>query len=299
MSGPSSGEYYILTRDRHESRRLDSQHCFFRELCGGKLIHKSISGEKIVSVADVAAGTGVWLRDVQSYLDTTYPSKNKRYYHGFDISDEQFPKDRGDGSIQFSLQNILEPFPSEHHGRYDLVHVRLLVAALKEPEYKQAVANIATLLKPGGHFQWEDLDHRYMLTTPEKQYQDLPSMDTLRLCIQGQIDCGGSDNAPATVVTAAQFVGLQNTTRIDYKTRDRPDLWPMTNDWTDNVFETLARIFLKKRRDAAAAADEGELWRNDYNIEEEVKRRVQDLKDGHEKGFVMHANVGMVVAKKL
>lgn len=89
----------------------------------------------------------VWLRDVQNYLDTTYPSENKRYYHGFDISDEQFPKDRGDqGSIRFSLQNCLEPFPQEHQGRYDLVHVRLLVAALKEPEYQTAVANIAILL---------------------------------------------------------------------------------------------------------------------------------------------------------
>lgn len=64
----------------------------------------------------------------------------------------QFPKDPSDESIQFSLQNCLEPFPLEHHGRYDLVHVRLLVAALKESEYKTAVANIATLLSMSPSF---------------------------------------------------------------------------------------------------------------------------------------------------
>jgi hypothetical protein len=151
--------------------------------------------------------------------------------------------------------------------------------------------------EPGGHLQWEDLDHTYMLTNPEKQYQDLPGMDTLRLCVQGQIDHGGSDNAPATVVAAAEAAGLQNTMRIDYRTRDKPELWAMTDEWVDRVFETLARIFLKKRRNVAAAADEG-LWRSDEDIEEEVKRRIQGLKDAHELGFVMHATVGMVVAQK-
>lgn len=150
---------------------------------------------------------------------------------------------------------------------------------------------------PGGHLQWEDLDHTYMLTDPEKQYQALPSMDSLRLCIQGQMDHGGSSNAPAAVLAAAKSAGLQRITRTDYKTRDRPDLWYMSNEWTDKVFETLSRIILRGKRDAAYAAD-GKWWRSDEDIEEEVKRRMQDLRDGHEKGFVMHANVGMVVAQK-
>lgn len=81
-----------------------------------------------------------------------YPSDTKRYYHGFDISDVQFPKGPSDESIHFSLQNCLEPFPLEHHGRYDLVHVRLLVAALEKSEYKTAVANIATLLSMYPYF---------------------------------------------------------------------------------------------------------------------------------------------------
>lgn len=73
----------------------------------------------------------------------------------------------------------------------------------------------------------------------------------------------------------------------------------MTNEWIDKVFATLARIILRRKRDAAAAvADDEGLRRSDEDIEVEVKRRMQDLEDGHEKGFVVHANVGMVVAQK-
>lgn len=73
-------------------------------------------------------------------------------YHGFDISDAQFPAsnnnnntDPGTG-IGFSVQDCLKPFPEEHHGQYDLVHVRLLVAAVKEVDYALIVANIKPLL---------------------------------------------------------------------------------------------------------------------------------------------------------
>lgn len=151
--------------------------------------------------------------------------------------------------------------------------------------------------EPGGYLQWEDLEHKYMLTNTEKQHQALPSMDTVRLCIQGQIDHGTSSNAPESVKTAAESAGFQNITRTDYMTCDRPDLWPMTNEWNINVFETLSRIILRGKRDVAVAANKN-LWRSDEEIEKEIKRRIQDLKDGHEKSFVVHAKVGMVLAQK-
>jgi hypothetical protein len=64
-------------------------------------------------------------------------------YHGFDISDAQFPADI---NASFSLQDCLKPFPVEHHGRCDLVHVRLLVAAIKSVDFKLIVANLKPLL---------------------------------------------------------------------------------------------------------------------------------------------------------
>lgn len=44
------------------------------------------------------------------------------------------------------MQDILKPFPAEHLGRYDLVHVRLVIAALKEGDYSIAVENLQSLL---------------------------------------------------------------------------------------------------------------------------------------------------------
>jgi hypothetical protein len=84
----------------------------------------------------------VWLRDTSKLLkkfDTT-----QRYYHGFDISPDQFPDDKG--NVEFSVHNITAPFPEEHWNRYDLVHVRLLIAAIDEAEYKAAITNIHQIL---------------------------------------------------------------------------------------------------------------------------------------------------------
>ncbi|EED23100.1 conserved hypothetical protein [Talaromyces stipitatus ATCC 10500] len=182
------------------------------------------------------------------YLDTTYPTDNKRRYHDFDISDKQFPKDSSHDTIQLSLHNCLEPFPAERHGKYDLVHVRLMVAALKESDYKHVVANIA---EQEGHLQWEDLGRSYFLTNPEKHYQELPSMNTLRLCIEGQINAGPSRDVPATVVEAAKSAGFTNISKYDFRIRDKPELWFKTEEWIDRVLESLTRIFLKRKRDAA------------------------------------------------
>lgn len=84
----------------------------------------------------------IWLKDVSKVLDPE--PQSPVYYHGFDISSQQFPKMQE--NIQFSVHDITKPFPEEHLGRYDLVHVRLLVAAIDESDYKLAVANIDAIL---------------------------------------------------------------------------------------------------------------------------------------------------------
>lgn len=88
-----------------------------------------------------ALWTSIWLKDVSQILEKTH---NQCYYHGFDISADQFPEKPG--SIQFSVHDITLPFPKEHWNRYDMVHVRLLVAALEESEYKTAVLNLSAIL---------------------------------------------------------------------------------------------------------------------------------------------------------
>lgn len=90
-------------------------------------------------------GCSVWLRDVSETLQHSCPAKEPRLFHGFDISDAQFPAAWDDG-FKFTVHDVLQPFPPAEHGRYDLVHVRLLIAALKEEQYARAASNLLALL---------------------------------------------------------------------------------------------------------------------------------------------------------
>lgn len=85
--------------------------------------------------------TSIWLKDVSKVLEKT---NTNSYYHGFDISADQFPENPG--NFKFSVQDITLPFAKEHWNRYDVVHVRLLVAALEETDYRTAISNLSAIL---------------------------------------------------------------------------------------------------------------------------------------------------------
>lgn len=87
----------------------------------------------------------IWLFDTQNHLNAKIPNSPPRTFHGFDISDAQFPPSTPAG-IELSVHDVLKPFPPEHHNRYDLVNVRMLVAGLAEKEYATAVENLAAIL---------------------------------------------------------------------------------------------------------------------------------------------------------
>ena len=58
-----------------------------------------------------------------------------------------FPrKDALPDNITFHHQNLLEPFPDEYLGEYDVVNVRLMMVALSSDEWEPAVRNLVTLL---------------------------------------------------------------------------------------------------------------------------------------------------------
>lgn len=86
----------------------------------------------------------IWLLDTAKLFKSPLMT-----YHGFDISEAQFPSEfpQEVGEIAFSVHNILEPFPEAHLSRYDVVHVRLLVQALRVVDVENAVKNVAGLLR--------------------------------------------------------------------------------------------------------------------------------------------------------
>ena len=112
-----------------------------------------LKGRDNLAIADVACGTGSWLVDVSRIMPP-----NTRL-DGFDSSDINFPRDMQQfpRNVNLHVQNAKQNFSSEFVGKYDVVHIRLLVAALaNESEWNLVTRNVLDLLKPGGAIQWEE-----------------------------------------------------------------------------------------------------------------------------------------------
>lgn len=86
----------------------------------------------------------IWLKRLSSW-SKHLPGASPCYLHGFDISSDQFPAEPGD--VNFTIHDITKPFPSEHLGRYDIVHLRLFVLALPESDMVKALTNVIGLLR--------------------------------------------------------------------------------------------------------------------------------------------------------
>ena len=163
---PTNKEAYMLQRNSTESTRLNTQHAFFLALAHAQLIHPSIPRQNLRAIADVGTGTGVWLRETAQELvnDTkrTHDSSagggvgggavHDHEFVGFDISPSQFPHPEdeaasGNAHVDFVVHDITEPFPPQYHGKFDLVHVRLLSYAIKAADLARVVENVVQILR--------------------------------------------------------------------------------------------------------------------------------------------------------
>lgn len=119
----------------------------------GYLVHPNVS-QRLVSgckVADIGTGTGVFLRDLSERVKD--PSMDLQ---GFDISADQFPSvDKLARNITLKLGNAKKGFSTDYHGKFDIVNLRLLTAAMdNEQDWHDVARNSMALLKPGGYLQW-------------------------------------------------------------------------------------------------------------------------------------------------
>ena len=132
----------MLSRNHDESQRLDTQHHFLRALAHGNLIQPSIPPSDLCNVADIGCGTGIWLREAAQELGIP---ENPIKFTGFDISAQQFPKENIQG-VEFVVHDVVEPWPLQYHGTFDVVNVRLLSYALQAQDLEKAVENIVQIL---------------------------------------------------------------------------------------------------------------------------------------------------------
>ncbi|KAF3071092.1 methyltransferase [Daldinia childiae] len=151
---------YAENMSRHESEtqrhvygRLNDQFDIVTENIG-YLLHPSVVTTLPANpcIADIATGTGRFLfRARELYPNATL--------EGFDISPALFPlKNELPPNLALAVLNIKQPAPEELHGKFDVVHVRMLVAGMSQNDWAPAVENITRMLKPGGFLQWEECD---------------------------------------------------------------------------------------------------------------------------------------------
>ncbi|RMY72366.1 hypothetical protein D0863_04554 [Hortaea werneckii] len=169
-SNQGQDTYTGLTRDQEESQRLNLQHDLYIKSTGFHL-HPRIAATLPADahIAEVATGTGIWLRSLAASSQSSPGWK----YTGFDISPEQFPPDPDRKGIGFRVLDILKPPPEEEKGKYDVVHVRLLVCGLKATDWLHAAEHILALLKPGGWIQWHEgtfAELQFLQSTPQTPY---------------------------------------------------------------------------------------------------------------------------------
>ncbi|KAL5603990.1 hypothetical protein FOVSG1_006740 [Fusarium oxysporum f. sp. vasinfectum] len=151
-----------------EANRLTYQHA------GSLILTKTLLPSSIrsylssltspLAVADIGTGTGVWLCDLAPEL----PSD--AHLDGYDVDQSKFlsPQDLPP-NVKLSFGNILDPFPPELLGKYDLVHVRLLMFALKADQWLPTAANLRTLLKPDGYLMWDETGYPSWTCIPMTQ----------------------------------------------------------------------------------------------------------------------------------
>ncbi|KAL4926268.1 class I SAM-dependent methyltransferase [Aspergillus undulatus] len=235
-------EIYPLARDEAESR-LNAQHNFIVQATEG-LINSAIPLDKISTVADVGTGTGIWLLEARKLLDTEFPSEpgSDRYFHGFDISPAQFIPSPPEG-VELSVHDILKPFPPEHHNRYDLVNVRMLVAALTEPDYRTAVRNLTEILKPGGYLQWIELDCTNLPNSAECKD---PHAAWLINSWLGFLNLNNLLVSPApTLQDAYEKSGLLDVSNKSYPVSDRGDnLTVKAQKWQMHAFSSVIPLMM-------------------------------------------------------
>ncbi|KAM0247132.1 hypothetical protein ACHAP5_004211 [Fusarium lateritium] len=125
------------------------------------------------AVADVGTGTGIWLRDFAAEVD-----KGSRL-DGFDIDQSKFlPPEDLPSNVKLSFGDAFKPIPAELVGQYDLVHVRLLMVALKTGDWEPVARNLMSLLRPGGYILWDETGFTKFNATPiTEAYQKWISTD--------------------------------------------------------------------------------------------------------------------------
>ncbi|WRT68823.1 uncharacterized protein IL334_005803 [Kwoniella shivajii] len=136
-------EDYPLPVDLDEINRLNAQHKAVTLLFDGLLPPAALAKFElnggIGKVLDIGCGTGQWLID----LTNQFPNIQATGVDLSPIYPSVYPS-----QITFIIRSILQPFPNDWMGTFDLVHARFLITGIRD--FCSLLTRLGSLLRPGG-----------------------------------------------------------------------------------------------------------------------------------------------------
>ena len=118
---------FKLDRTHAASCRLNLQHYLWREALEYD-IHPSIPVSKNSIIADIACGTGLWLMQVARKLPDAE-------LDGLDIDLAQATSEQClPPNVRLRKWNIFDDVPGDLAGKYDYIHVRLLILVIENSD---------------------------------------------------------------------------------------------------------------------------------------------------------------------
>ncbi|KAF4436694.1 methyltransferase domain-containing [Fusarium acutatum] len=267
MTGP---QIYTLNSGKKgvEEHRLDYQHITWLHLT------KTLIPENIKSylnslgrppaVADVGTGTGVWLRDFAPEVH------QDARLDGFDIDDSKFfsPAELP-SNVNLSFGNVFEPIPENLVGKYDLVHVRLLMVALKAGDWVPVAKNLQSLLRPGGYILWDETGFTKFNAVPiTEAYQKWISTD-----VRYGLSVGRDVTSPMPLEGHFRTAGYVECSHIDFSSfSEGPEVQKRAGDTLVN--------YARQALNGIAAKGEFEWIHSHEDVEKHCDILQQEVDDG-------------------
>ncbi|CZR35768.1 hypothetical protein FPRO06_01835 [Fusarium proliferatum] len=258
-----------------ERQRLDLQHDVFKDITRGDLppvIWQHLKSVSAPKVADANTGTGIFLKELAARVT------EEAQLDGFDIDTRKFHETTSlPANVKLQYGNVLEPFPKQYLGIYDLVHVKLLYAALKKDEWLQAVKNLKTLLKPNGYLFWSEIGAYGYASNP----YSAALHEWKRIESAAAVKFGRDPKCPVLLQSQFREAGLQQVDEKVFIMLGRPDLTPViTRVALEYMAQSLNGILLLDQDESLGLTESG--------IKSLVQTLTRETEDGVEVGTNLH-----------
>ena len=176
-------------------------------------------------------------------LDMAQSSPYSCRFVGLDISDSGFPATSAlPSNVELLVHNFFDPFPNGLLGTFDVVHMRLMMLAMKHGDWIKVLRNILTSLKPGGWIQWTEVD---ILRTMVVKDDDAKSTDKVDAVMSAwkesikRLNQKQDSSGALKLLEVFKQVRSESCDAVEVRTGGEPDIVHLNNE---NVLSIATKV---------------------------------------------------------